>query len=574
MRSHVYSRRSFVSCAPFIGALLALGCFFAGATSSDVASAETKVAAVSITSAPRASSSLGKLPPADRPIAEIVDRYIDEKLQAAKVKPAGQVDDANYIRRVTLDLVGRVPAPAEINDFVSSKASNKREQLVDRLLGSKEFVEHQVNEFDWMLMQGSGSLRSYLAEAFGEGRTWDKVFRELMLVDELPADKKPATDFLKGRMRDQDRLTNDVSSLFFGVNISCAQCHDHPLAKDWKQDHFYGLKSFLARSFDNGGFIGERDYGSVTFLTPKGVSKPAQLMFLTGLIVDEPKAAEPDAKAKKAEQDELKKLADKKQAPPKPKFSRRKAFADTALKADQRHLFSRAIVNRIWYRLLGQGLVMPIDQMHSGNPASHPELLEWLARDAAEHHFDFARLMRGIVLSQAYARSSRWDGAERPDAALFAVAQVRALTPNQYAASLRIATTDPESWKSLKTPADVMTRAAGLAGSSRGWASSFAPVTDNYQIGVTESLLLANSERMSADFLSDGSDRLVGRMKTLAEPEKQAEVAITTVFGRPAEDEERKLLAAYIVERKDRSLDAAKQVVWSLLTSSEFRFNY
>lgn len=518
--------------------------------------------------------SLGKLPPADRPIAEVVDRYIDEKLATAKVAPAGQVDDANFIRRATLDLIGRVPTPVEIAEYHADKSPRKREVLVDRLLASKEFVEHQVNEFDWMLMQSTGSLRNYLAEAFGEGRSWDKMFRELLLVDELPTDKKPAVDFLKTRIKDQDRLTNDVSSLFFGVNISCAQCHDHPLAKDWKQDHFYGLKSFLSRSFDNGGFIGERDYGAVTFLTPAGQSKPAQLMFLTGLVVDEPKVAEPDGKAKKAEQDELKKLADKKLAPPKPKFSRRKAFADTALAADQRHLFSRAIVNRIWARLLGYGLVMPIDQMHSGNPPSHPELLEWLARDTADHKFDFRRLMRGIVLSKVYSRTSRWDSAERPDESLFAVAQVRPLSPSQYSASLRIATTDPESWAMLKKPEERAARAASLASSARSWASSFAPLTDNFQVGVTESLLLANSDRMAGDFLSDASDRLVGRMRTLADPQKQADCAITTVFGRPADAEERQMIAAYLSERKDRSIDGLKQIVWSLVTSSEFRFNY
>lgn len=557
-------RRSIVACA-LIAAWTVLP-----------AAAETKTAVkatpASLTTS--ATPTLGKLPPADRPIAEVVDRYVDEKLQAAKVVPAAQVDGANFIRRATLDLVGRVPTPVEIAEYLADKSPKKRELLVDRLLQSKEFVDHQVNEFDWMLMQSSGSLRNYLTEAFGEGRSWDKMFRELLLVDELPAEKKPPVDFLKTRMRDHDRLTNDVSSLFFGVNISCAQCHDHPLAKDWKQDHFYGLKSFLARSFDNGGFIGEREYGSVTFLTPAGQSKPAQLMFLTGRIVDEPKVAEPDSKAKKTEQDELKKLADKKLAPPKPKFSRRKAFADTALAADQRHLFSRAIVNRLWARLLGYGLVMPIDQMHSGNPPSHPELLEWLARDTADHRFDFRRLMRGIVLSKVYSRTSRWDAAQRPDQSLFAVAQVRPLSPTQYSASLRIATADPESWSMLKKSEERAARAASLAGSARGWASSFAPLTDNFQVGVTESLLLANSDRMAGDFLSDASDRLVGRMKTMTDPQTQADCAISTVFGRPADAEERQMIAAYLTERKDRSLDALKQVVWSLLTSSEFRFNY
>ncbi len=102
-------------------------------------------------------------------------------------------------------------------------------------------------------------------------------------------------------------------------------------------------------------------------------------------------------------------------------------------------------MNRIWHRLFGQGLVMPLDQMHSANPPSHPELLAWLARDLADHGYDLKRLIRGLVLSRAYARGSRWEGSEPPRPSLFAVALVRPLTPMQLATSLRLATVDPAS---------------------------------------------------------------------------------------------------------------------------------
>ena len=512
--------------------------------------------------------------PADRGIDSVVDHYVDARLATAKVKPAEQITDANLVRRLTLDLVGRVPTPREIAAYSASKSPKKREELVDRLLASPEFVDHQVNEFNWLLMQGQGALAEYLQTAFREKRSWDRVFRDVMLGETDGEPTKGATEFLKGRVKDQDRMTNDVSSLFFGVNISCAQCHDHPLAKDWKQDHFYGLKSFLARTYENGGFLGERDYGLVTYQTPKGEQKQAKLMFLSGKLVDEPKSAEPDGKAKKAEQEMLKKLADKKQPPPKPKFSRRSALIQTALGAQERSFFARSIVNRLWLRLYGHGLVMPVDQMHSANPASHPELLDWLARDTAEHGFELPRLVRGLVLSKAYSRSSRWTAAERPDPSLFAAAQVRPLGPYQYAASLRVATTDPEVWTQLKTSDESQKRAASIAGSGSSWAGSFAPLSDDFQVGVNESLQLANDPRVLSDFLSDAGDRIVGRLKQLGDPAKQADCAISTVLGRPAEAEERKVIVEYLTERKDRSVEAARQVVWSLLTGSEFRFNY
>jgi hypothetical protein len=510
----------------------------------------------------------------DEPASIVVDRLIDAKLAEAKVTPAAQIDDATFVRRLMLDLAGRVPTPVEVRDYVDSKAKNKREQLVDRLLTSPEFVDHQVNELDWMLTQGSGNLRNYLAAALRDDRRWDRIFRDLTLADDEAFEQKDSYQFIKARIKDADQLTNDVSRLFFGVNISCAQCHDHPLAPDWKQGHFYGLKSFFARTYANGDFIGERDYGAISYQTPKGESHPAELVFLTGFKVPEPDAPEPDGKAKKAEMDLLKKLADKKEAPPKPKFSRRSQLAATALRDDQQHFFARSMVNRVWHRLFGQGLVMPVDQMHSANPPSHPELLEWLARDTAENGFDFRRLVRGLVLSRAYSRSSRWESAERPDASLFAVAQVRPLTPAQYAASLRVATESPETFAALATIDEVAKRARGVAALGRGNMASFTPPSDDFQVSVTESLLLANNAAIEADLLSDSKDRLVGYLLKQSEPPARVEAAFDVVFNRTPDADERAVLVEYLKLRSDRPTDAVRQMVWSLLTSSEMRFNY
>ncbi|MGC3971169.1 MAG: DUF1549 domain-containing protein [Pirellulales bacterium] len=387
-----------------------------GAVSS-TASANNNVAA---SASPKPAAVLEKLQPAETPIEAVVDHYVDRRLADAKVKPATQADDANLLRRITLDLVGRVPTPLEVREFVDSKSADKVEKLVDRLLASDAYVDHQVNEFDWLLMEGKGNLRPYLADAFRERRGWDEMFRDLILAEGAAKDDKKAqgheaVEFLKPRMKDHDRLTNDVSSLFFGVNISCAQCHDHPLAKDWKQDHFYGLKSFLARTYENGGFVGERDYGLVNYLTPAGESRQAKLMFLTGHTPDEPQRGEPDNKAKKAEQEMLKKMADKKQAPPKPSFSRRQLLVDTALSTERRDVFARSIVNRLWARLFGHGLVMPVDQMHSANPPSHPELLAWLARDTADHGFDLRARAR-LGAQQGLRSRQPLDGRRAPAA--------------------------------------------------------------------------------------------------------------------------------------------------------------
>src|SRR5262249_29132485 len=218
-------------------------------------------------------------------------------------------------------------------------------------------------------------LREYLTAALRENKPWDQMFRELMLPDEADAKTKGAADFLKARLTDADRLTNDVSVAFFGVNVSCAQCHDHPLVKDWTQDHFYGMKSFLARTYDAGGFVAERPAGLIKFKPNKGPERSARLMFLTGTEVKTDTLRDQTREEQQAEKLAMDKAKSSKTAPPKPAFSARAQLVEVSLQKGNSDFFSRAIVNRMWHRFFGLGLVNPLDQMHSANPPSHPELL-------------------------------------------------------------------------------------------------------------------------------------------------------------------------------------------------------
>jgi hypothetical protein len=521
----------------------------------------------------------GDLLPADRPIAEVVDHYIDEALRKEAIKPATSAGDITLIRRLTLDLAGRIPTAAEVSDYIGSTDSDKRARLIDRLMASPGFVRHQATELDTMLMAGGrGSLRDYLVKAAGENRPWDQIFRELMLPDQTDKDQKVAAEYLRPRVKDLDRLTADVSSTFFGVNISCAQCHDHPLVRDWKQDHFYGMKSFLSRTFVNGtdraGFLGEHGYGTIRFKTTDDVERQARMMFLTGSRVDVADTKEPSREEQKKEKEGLDRAKKDNVPPPPPKFSARAKLVELALQPGDREFFAKAIVNRIWHRLFGLGLVMPLDQMHSANPPSHPDLLAWLARDTATHGYDLRRLIRGLVMSDAYSRDSRWQGEEAPRPSLFAVALVRPLTPMQLAASLRLATLDPKS-----LPADFRSEPFGkridaLEASARSLATSFANSSGDTQIGVAEALLFSNGKTITGDLLADGTDRLVGRLKQTASPAELIDLAVRNVLSRPPDDEEVRTLGAYLGQRTDRPDDACEQLVWILLTGAEFRFNH
>jgi hypothetical protein len=247
---------------------------------------------------------------------------------------------------------------------------------------------------------------------------------------------------------------------------------------------------------------------------------------------------------------------------------------EVALQPGERDFFAKAIVNRVWYRLFGQGLVMPLDQMHSANPPSHPELLDWLARDTAAHGYDLRRLIRGLVLSGAYARDSYWNAQESPRPSLFAVALVRPLTPMQLASSLRLATVDPAS-----LPVDFQSEAfekriEALEQGARSLATSFTTSSGDSQIGVSEALLFSNGKRITQEVLADGPDRLVGRLKQIAGRPELIDLAVRNVLSRPADDDELRALGAYLGQRTDRPDDACQQLVWALLTGSEFRFNH
>jgi hypothetical protein len=515
------------------------------------------------------------------PVEQVIDTHIDAKLKADAVTPAPQADDYTLVRRLTLDLVGRIPTPQETDSYVTSKDADKRAKLVDRLMASPGYARYQAIQFDVMLSDRpggggkNGSIRDYLTKAIQDNRPWDQIFRDLMLPDDADPAKKGASEFLRPKLGDADKLTSDVSVAFFGVNVSCAQCHDHPNVADWKQDHFYGMKSFLARTYDANGVVAEREVGLVKFKPTKGPERAAKIMFLTGATVDTDTAREPtkdEQKKQKEAEDQSKKDKDKAKAPPAPAFSARAKLVEVALRPKESEFFARNIVNRLWHRFLGYGLVNPLDQMHSENPASHPELLNELASDLRGHAYDLRRLVRGVVMSQTYSRASRYDSESHPEANSFAVGRLKPLTPAQLATSLKIATTDPKQFDAK--PDEVEKKLEQMENAARGFANSIAQPTDNFQIGVSEALLFSNGDRVMKEFLTDSGGTLLGRLKDEKDPGAVANALVRNVLGRPATAAEETALTEYMTKRADRPAEARKQVLWALLTCPEFRFNH
>lgn len=515
----------------------------------------------------------------DRPVEEVVDAYVDARLAAENVSAAPQADDTNFIRRVTLDLAGRIPVSAEVEAYVQSTEPDKKARLVDRLLASSDFLYHQRNEFDLLLMAGSGSAewRDWLLKSLTENRPWPTIFRQLMLAREDDPNEKQALAFLKTRASNLDDLTNDTSKIFFGVSINCAKCHDHPLVLDWTQDHYFGMASFFNRTYlTKKNFLAERDEGGLKFRTTAGEEKQASLMFLTGAKVAEPPAQELTDEQKKAAEEKQKADQERETPPAPPGYSRRAQIVEVALQPEAGGFFPKAFVNRMWARLFGTGLVTPLDQMHSENKPSHPQLLAWLARDVETHSYDVRRLIRGMVLSRAYGRSSRWEhSAERPSDRLFAAAAPRPLTPMQLSLSLSISTANPlELAAALAKPDDWTNRRRELEGQAGAFAAQIEIPGENFQVGVGEALLVSNNPRIESDYLRDSADRILAMLRGISDRPQMIQTAFLAVYSRPANDEEVAAILGYLAAREDRPAAALQQMLWSLIASGEFRFNY
>lgn len=520
-----------------------------------------------------------QLLPPNQTISGAIDHYINAKLAKESVNAAPAASDATFLRRITLDLNGRIPTISELQAYLESTNPKKKEELVDRLMKSPAFARHMGHQFT-VFMQSSditlrnrvdNGLRQYLRTSFETDKKWDQIFREVLLPNYEKKEQNGAEQFLKSRIRDLNAVTNDVSVIFFGVNVSCAQCHDHPLVKDWTQDHFYGMKSFFARTVDNGGFLAEKAHGVVKY-TPNGrKEKVAPVIFLSGKDVTPKEYREPTKEETKAEKKVFDKAKKDKKSPAPPPVSLRRTLVEVALQPDQSDFFSKAIVNRLFFQFFGQGLVSPLDQMHSENAPSHPELLAWLARDTEKNGYDLHRLVRGIVMSDAYGRSSYWKSGETPTPDLFAVAHVRPLTPLQLGMALRMVGTDPNNFP---TKSDQLEKQMEqLERSAEGLASLFEHPGEHFEVSITEALLFANSDRIQKEILQ-GNGRLVSRMMTLKSPEEKVRLAVRTVLSRPVDAEEMGLLTSYLAQRSDRQEDACQQIVWALMTGGEFRFNH
>jgi hypothetical protein len=509
-----------------------------------------------------------------------IDRLITPVGKEGEFAPL--CSDEEFLRRVTLDLTGKIPTVQEAREFLASRDPDKRRKRIDALLQSPEYARHFSQVFDVLLMDRRADVRvkraeweGFLLTSFSENKPYDQFVREMLLADGSDPKSRPAAKFYLDREMEPNLVTRDLSRLFLGRNIQCAQCHDHPHIADYKQAHFYGIQAFLNRSYlfpaanNPLAVIAEKAEGEVSF---SDVFDKKKLVMMTGpKLLEGKQVTEP-----KFDKGKEYKIAPAKDVKPIPEFSRRTQLAGI-LTDPETKAFSRTAANRIWWLMFGRGLVNPVDQDHSDNPPSHPELLDRLTQELASHKFDLKYLLREIALSKTYQRSSEQPKTET-DPARYQVAALKPLSPEQFAGSILEATgfsefqrqtlgknlTEPKLFAQQAGPFNAIVRKfAGTAGE---------PAAEELQASLEQTLFLKNSPTLR-DLLAVRKGSLMDRLAAVKETPALADELFLSVLTRKPTTDEIADLDRLLKSTSDRNA-ALVEITWALLASAEFRFNH
>ncbi len=507
------------------------------------------------------------------PLHTRIDQLISARTDFARYA-AEPASDAEFVRRLYLDLTGCIPSATTARAYLADRSPGKRIALIDRLLASPEHARHLAIVFDVMLMERRPDRfvphavwHEFLRSSFAANKPWDVIAREILAADGSDPKARHRVKFFLDRDGEPNVITRDISRLFLGTNLQCAQCHDHPRVEDYKQEHYYGLVAFIGRSSllvdprTRQAQFSEKADGETTFQSvfdPAKVTKTALPRVPGGPAIKDPPLDKSRAYL----------VAPAAAVASKPRYSRRAQLAAVITRADYLP-FRRNIANRLWALMMGRGLVHPLDMDHSGNPPTHPELLDLLTGDIAARKFDVRGFLRELALSQTYQRSSEPPpGAPERDAPLYATAILKPLTPEQLAFSLMEATGLTDSVrKGLGKSATEATLYARLSpqvlvfvrtfGSPPGTAQSFDARLD-------QALYLANGP-----LVRGWLGNLAARLKKLS-GDALAEELYLSIFSRLPDAEERQETAAFLARRPNGVADFA----WGLLASTEFRFNH
>ncbi len=492
--------------------------------------------------------------------AERVDRFIDQKLADQKLQPSESADDAEFLRRVSLDVTGVIPALDEVTAFLASTDPLKRSRKIDELLQSEAYVRHMTDIWRELLIPTTAAstrrehdyMIRWIESSLRESKPWNRFASELIGAQGMQDENGATTFYITHESLDE--VTDRVARVLLGVSIQCAQCHNHPF-NDWKQDDYWGLAAFFAgvkqvykreNSVERYGIGPEGSRAK--FITP-----PSQKVLPAKFLLGESPQLEKDTSAVPLLADWL---------------------------ADENNPFlARSITNRVWHQLFARGLVEPLDDLRAANPATHPEVFDLLVEQFKRHNFDLRYLIRAICHTRAYQRTSRPNKSNANDIQYYSHMAIKVMQPYPLYSSLqRISAlgeaTPPPVTPEPTDPREAIKHRKRLRGTRDNFAGYFkgeeGAAPTSYQTGLPQALRLMNSQDMTTR-VSKAVGQLLNRHNR--DTEAVIEQLYLASLGRQPADNERLLAIEHIKRQKDATA-GLNDLLWVLLNSAEFVANH
>ncbi len=492
---------------------------------------------------------------------------------AAGGEPGTRSDDAEFLRRVSLDLAGQIPMSAEVRSFLDDPSPDKRTELIDRLLESPQYSQRMTDLFNIMLIERRSKHAEwlkFLRDSFASNKPWDQMTREILAPQADEESTRGSALFYTARLEhigqnppDVPGLVRDVGRLFLGVDVQCAQCHDHLTVDDYKQVDYQGLYAFVST-------VTLRQ--DVKFPAVSETPLNQKIAFKSVFGGEEKKTGPRLPGGTEIELPDIRKgdeylvPPDKKlKTPGVLKFSPIGRLAEALPTADNA-AFTKNIVNRLWWMMMGRGLVDPLDLHHTSNPPSHPELLQLLAQEMAEHHFDIKWFLKELALTQVYQRSGVLTNEEADRVALtsYRFALERPLTPSQLLASLLRATGEtPASDKEMDALRDRFDKA-------------FASPPKEPEVAVTPTVkgaLFLSNDSVVLNWFEPRSGNTVERLCKMDDVSSIVDEAYLSFLARLPNDEERRDGVRLLESASGRERRIG-YLAWALASSTEFFVNH
>jgi Protein of unknown function (DUF1553)/Protein of unknown function (DUF1549)/Bacterial Ig-like domain (group 2) len=497
-----------------------------------------------------------KLPPAKN----FVDELVRGKLKALGLPSSQVCDDATFLRRVSVDVAGRLPTLAETEAFLADDSAQKREALIDRLLDSTDYADYFANKWSAILRnkrrldvekRSTFAFHEWIRDCLNANKPYDQFVREILTATGTPGQSPPVGWYRE--VKDASAQLEDTAQLFLGLRIQCARCHHHPFEK-WSQQDYYGFSAFFAQVGRKRGQVQNEDrifhkVGLATAQNPK-TGQNVKPSGLGGQQLDVP-----------AEQDP------------------RQALADW-MSAKDNPFFSRSLVNRYWKHFFGRGLVDPEDDMRVTNPASNPELLDALAKDFVDHGFDLKHLVRTICSSATYqlaAEPNEWNQDDKQNFSRYYPkrlnAEVLLDAIDQVTGTQTTFGGIPAGTRAVQLP-DTGFNSYFLTVFGRPEASSACECERSSEANLAQSLHLLNSSEIQGKLTaaSGNAARLAGD-KSRPHELKIRELYLLA-FSRVPTTEEMTIALAHINKNEQDPKRAYEDIVWALVNTKEFLFNH